>query len=552
MNSKQPSPSSPQLPPDFHLLPWEELVPEKTLHHERRRFDHAPSSLDQMLRLTGSRSARALGENGPSVASLALDQTPIKKPRIPMLPRLRYYEPSQSTPAHLRLYEVIFGRDSLRVAIDLISSYPALARATTLKLAQLQGIEYYREREEEPGRIVHEAREADDARAQQLSRDLGWEWPYYGSVDATPEFVRTVAAYCQRNHDGYLFLSTRYTDRAGEQQDMLHAVNGAIDWILARLKTNPEGLLEYKSVLPRGIENQVWKDSWDAYHHADGTLANHKKGIASIEVQVTTYDALLDAAELYETVYGDAGRATELSVRAEQLGRAILDYFWTDDKGGYFVLGTDRDDQGNLRQLKIRTSNMGHVLNSRLLEGDDEELVHMRQAVVRQLLSPELLNISGIRTLASDEVRFRPGAYHNGSVWLWDTHHIAKGLRRHGLIDEANELDRRLLHVIETTKIFPEYVRGDGHLLPAINEWTITTYDKQTKRENQIEQPPQEVQAWTVAAILAIKKRIDRASEAESTALDKLSQRLEKVVRLPRMFNNLADQLPPVMRRKKS
>lgn len=153
---------------------------------------------------------------------------------------------------------------------------------------------------------------------------------------------------------------------------------------------------------------------------------------------------------------------------------------------------------------------MGHALNSRLLEDGTAESNRMRDALVRQLSSPELLTPSGIRTLASDEVRFRPGAYHNGSIWLWDTHHIAKGLRRHGYHDFADELDRRLLHVVSVTKIFPEYVRGDGSDAPSINTQTIVVWDEQGQRKNQIEQPPQEVQAWTVAAILAIKKRLAR------------------------------------------
>ena len=287
-------------------------------------------------------------------------------------------------------------------------------------------------------------------------------------------------------------------------------MDAAVEWILRSLDKNPEGLLEYKAVLPRGIENQVWKDSWDSYHHADGTYANHNQGIASIEVQTTAYDALLDAALLYENALGDSDKAATLRVRAAKLRQTIIELFWSEDKGGYFVLGTDRDDRGRLRQLKIRTSNMGHVLNSRLLEDDSPESNRMRDALIRQLTSPELLTPSGIRTLASDEIRFRPGAYHNGSIWLWDTHHIAKGLRRHGYDELADEIDRRLLNVVATTKIFPEYVRGDDSDTPSINTRTIVVWDETRQRKNQIEQPPQEVQAWTVAAILAIKKRLAR------------------------------------------
>jgi len=151
---------------------------------------------------------------------------------------------------------------------------------------------------------------------------------------------------------------------------------------------------------------------------------------------------------------------------------------------------------------------MGHVLNSRILKGNDPTVEYMRESVVAQLFSPELLSAGGIRTLATDEVRFRPGAYHSGSVWLWDTHHIAKGLRRLGYHEKADELDRRLLHIVDETHVFPEYVRGDLDDTITLNTRTILLWDEVNKRVNKVEQPPQEVQAWTVAAILAIKKRL--------------------------------------------
>lgn len=529
-----------ELPQGFYLLPGESLIPEKIIKHPPRIFQTVPSSLEQMQRLTGAKTARTIGKHGPSVAALSLQPIPSKQFALRSLDFLRLSHTPDTTPSHLRLYEVVFGRDSLRVAIDLISSYPELAKNTVIKLAELQGIEYNTKREEEPGKILHEARDLDDEKAKKLSAELGWGWPYYGSVDATPEFVRTLSAYCRLSEDNYRLLSHTYIDRSGETRSIAYALDMALEWILQKLDSNAQHLLEYQTVLPRGIENQVWKDSPDAYHHADGSIANHTNGIASIEVQVTTYDALLDAAEIYDRMYDDRTRADEFRSRAAALRETILTQFWTDELGGYFVLGTDRDDDGNLRQLKIRTSNMGHVLNSRLLEyADDPRSAYMRDKTIAHLLSPEMLNISGIRTLASDEKRFRPGAYHNGSVWLWDTHHIAKGFRRHGFVDIANELDRRILHVVEVTKMFPEYVRGDDWILPRINEHTIVVWDQNMKRENCIEQPPQEVQAWTVAAILAIKKRIDRNHRKQPNPLDTLSENIFKKLGLTNDFFKL-------------
>lgn len=500
-----------ELPSTFKLLPGERLT--TLVPHAPREFNHVPSSLEQIMRLTRSPSPNQIGEHGPSVASLAFDvsaRTSVAPGESPLNDPTRSSTSILPAPEHLRLYEVVFGRDSLRVAIDLISSYPELARSTVLRLAELQGIETNIAREEEPGKIVHEARDATDPLAINLTNTFGWGWPYYGTVDATPEFIRTLTAYCRRSEENHAFLSQTYMDRSEKVRSIGYALDMAVEWILGKLNSNKEGLLEYKSLLPQGIENQVWKDSWDSYHHADGTLANHAQGIASIEVQTTTYDALLDAALLYENALDDPLKAARLRAKAEALKQTILNIFWTEEKGGYFVLGTDRDDDGNVRQLKIRTSNMGHVLNSRILEGNEPHIVRMREAIVRQITSPELLTPNGIRTLASDEVRFRPGAYHNGSIWLWDTHHIAKGLRRHEYHEIADEIDRRLLNIVAVTKIFPEYVRGDDSPIPAINTQTIVLWDETYRRNNQIEQPPQEVQAWTVAAILAIKKRLAR------------------------------------------
>lgn len=490
---------TPAPPSEFRLLPGERLY-GPIITHPLRRHAASLSSLEQMARLTRAKIVSEIGHFGPSKAATTFDE---------------------DAPEHLRLYETLFGRDALRVAIDLISSYPILARTTVLELAKLQGVGEDTAREEELGRIVHEVRSPDDPIAKRLSTELGWGWPYYGTVDATPEFIRTLTAYCQRSEENRGFLAETYIDRNGETRTISHALEMAILWIRRRLSMNPEGLLEHHSPLPRGIENQVWKDSWDAYHHDDGTIANHKLGIASIEVQVTTYDALIDAAELFEDILDQPHEAAQLRNEAEILKQTILTTFWTDEKGGYFVLGTDRDDSGQLRQLKVRTSNMGHTLNSRLLKGDDPEIVAKREAIVRQLFTPQLLNVSGIRTLASDEYRFRPGAYHNGSVWLWDTHHIAKGLRRLGYVDKANDLDQRILRVIEDTHMFPEYVRGGFEDHATINNYSITVWDDINGRKNLVEQPPQEVQAWTVAVILATKHRIARQNpNPQAGALD--------------------------------
>lgn len=471
----------------YPLLPGEKILSIED--HPLRVYPERPSSVEQLLRLTRSKHIYEIGDNGPSVASLAMPAETVG------------YEADTE---YLHLYEVVFGRDSLRVANFLMTLYPKLTRSTLMTLAKLQGVGFDDAREEEPGGIAHEIRDHTDPIAQRLSAERDWDWPYYGTADATPEFVRTLCEYIAQSSNHQDILRESFVGRDGKERSMHDALDNAIDWIAHRRSLNREGLIEYKAKIPNGIENQAWKDSWDAYHHADGTIANHAGGVASIEIQVAAYDALMDASELYDTVVGNEARATALRMQAAELRKAIFDHFWTEDKGGYFVIGTDRDEDGQLRQMKIRTSNMGHVLNSRLLEGPDIELARKRDAVVSQLLSPEMLARGGVRTLASDEIRYRPGSYHNGSVWLWDSYYIAKGLHRHGYEDAAVDIGRRMLDVVDETRIFPEYIRGEQDII-ALNRQTVILWDESANKENCAEQPPQEVQAWTVAAVRDFK-----------------------------------------------
>lgn len=471
---------------DIKLLPGERIV--RVENFLAQIVTHPPSELEELTRLAHSKLIQHIGDNGPVLAAISLS-----------------YPQSTGYQSELHRYEALFGRDSLRVAMDLMSFFPRLARTTLIELAKLQGTRYDAASEEEPGRIIHESRSPHDVIRQQITQEFGWGWPYYGSIDSTPEYVRTVAAYCKSVEDGPHFLEVKYTDRSGHTQSIADSVRHAVEWMTRRMDLNPEGLLESHTSCPGGIENQFWKDSWDSYFHSDGTIANHEGGVSSIEVLRVVYDALLDSAELYRDRLGLHDEAGDLMRRADQLRYTILEKFWVNEKGGYFALGSDRDTNGKLRPLKIRTSNMGHLLGSRLLDGDDAMTTALRESVIRQLFSPELLSPSGIRTLATDEMRYRPGSYHNGSVWPWDNYFIIKGLERHRYSQLAKNLADRLLRTAETTRRFPEFVRGDTATEASLNDRIIDVWDETNQRINRVEQPPQEVQAWSVAAILAIK-----------------------------------------------
>jgi glycogen debranching enzyme len=73
------------------------------------------------------------------------------------------------------LFHCLFGRDAIRMAFDLLDDFPAVAEASLLALARLQGVRLNPRAEEEPGRILHEDRLPDDALLPEL--ELVWSFP---------------------------------------------------------------------------------------------------------------------------------------------------------------------------------------------------------------------------------------------------------------------------------------------------------------------------------------------------------------------------------------
>jgi len=404
-----------------------------------------PDALGELCKLTGVERPEEIGENGPAVAARVTDANAD--------------EPS------LRLFEVVFGRDSLTTALFVAALFPRLLETTLLHLANAQGAVYDARREEEPGRIAHEIRE-DDPHGL-------WGFPYYGSVDATALFVR----------GAYRAIARRPEFRAEIQP----ALDAAVAWLLRRLAEDELGLLSFRRANPHGLENQVWKDSWDSMSHADGAIANHAAPVASLEAQALAYDALVEAGA------ADA---------ASRLARAVEEHFWIDDaEGGFYAIGVDRDpSSGAPRQLATRASNMGWLLGSRLLDGRDDR----RRRIAELLFSDELLADAGIRTLSSREARFRARSYHNGTVWPHDNYTISLGLERCGFADEAQEVRRRLRATCAATNRYPEFVAGVRAEDP-VTRRVVDVYDEVNERPNRIEQPPQEIIAWTVAAAVAIE-----------------------------------------------
>ncbi len=442
------------LDPAVKLLPGERI--ERVQELDLVDPPSLPDALAELCKLTGVERPEEIGDNGPAVGARVTE--------------------ANAGEESLRLFEIVFGRDSLIVALTVAELFPKLLEATVLHLARYQGRGYDAAREEEPGRIAHEIRD--------IESDGIWGFPYYGAVDATALFVRAAVRAIER--------------RPAFRGDVQAALDGAVGWLLRRLAADELGLLSHLRTNPHGLENQVWKDSWDSMSHADGTVCNHEAPVASVEAQALAYDALIEAAPLQ-------AEPARLTAAAERLAVGVERHLWLDDaEGGFYAIGVDRDpSSGAPRPLAVRASNMGRLLDSRLL--DAPELETRRRRLVDLLFSDEFLAEGGIRTLSSREARFRPRAYHNGNVWASDNHLISLGLEHRGFRDEAEELRRRIASACRQTRRFPEFVAGGEPGSPLIAKRIVDVYDTVNERGNRVEQPPQEIQAWTVAAMVAIE-----------------------------------------------
>jgi glycogen debranching enzyme len=444
------------------LLPGERIESVEEL--DLRDPETMPDALDELCKLTGVERPEEIGLNGPAVGARVTEQNADEEA--------------------LRLFEVVFGRDSLTVALVVADLFPRLLETTVLYLAGIQGREFNALREEEPGRIAHEVRDVET--------DGLWGYPYYGAVDATPLFIRAAVRAIERRPE---FAAEHVPGRDASVRGSLEA---AVEWLLWRLAEDELGLLSHHRTNPHGLENQVWKDSWDSMSHADGTICNLDAPVASVEAQALAYDALVEVAPLFPSQMA-------FLEAADRLERAVEEHLWIDGaEGGFYAIGIDHDpESGAPRALETRASNMGWLLASRLL--DRPQHACRRRRIVDLLLSDEFLAEGGIRTLSTREARFRPRAYHNGNVWGCDNYLISLGFARRGFRDEAQELQRRLVASCRATHRFPEFVAGGEPGSDLIAKRIVDVFDSGNGRMNRVEQPPQEIQGWTVAAMVAIE-----------------------------------------------
>jgi glycogen debranching enzyme len=310
-------------------------------------------------------------------------------------------------------FATLFGRDSLLAATQTLAFMPDVAGDTLRLLGDLMGGDLDDDRDEEPGKVLHELRVGEPAA-------LG-ETPfarYYGSADATSLWLCLLADHAGWSGSLELFRALR------------PQVDAAVEWIDRYGDRDGDGLVEYRRRSPHGLDNQGWKDSPSGVPDAGGRpLA---PPVALVEVQGYVARALRRVGRLFE-LDGDPVRAEALRNDSSRV-EAALERFWRDDPGGY-AIGLD----GRKRTGSCLTSNQGHLLWAGALSA-------ARARAVRDLLMAEpMFSGWGVRTLAGGHPGFNPLGYHTGSVWPHDNAMIACGLRRYGFDEDFARIFDALL-----------------------------------------------------------------------------------------------------------
>lgn len=407
----------------------------------------------------------------------------------------------------------VFGRDSLEIAEDLLVARPRLVRNILISIAGLQGQTFNRKSEEEPGKIHHEYRQkiVDGQPLNELQaaifNELTALWGetdsssllYYGSIDSTPLFIRTLGRYCELYGKHILTADIQRLD--GSSNSLGKSLEEAVAWLVDRLQNSPNHLLQFKAISPKGILNQTWKDSDEFYVHASGRLANHKKPIVSVELQGLSYDALIVAAKLLPE------RSSELLVLAKKVQLSTLHKLWL-PREHYFALGQDRDSSDQPRTIKTKTANPAELLNSGIFDNlSGTQKRYYLSSIVKMIMSGDFLTDAGIRGRALSQASLVPFWDYHGSysVWPKETYDISKGLRRQGFGRLADQLENRLINIVRRTGSYPEFIYVDKEGRVMLSEVTAQSDDDATEINST--NLPCLRQSWTISAIVAIADR---------------------------------------------
>jgi len=299
-------------------------------------------------------------------------------------------------------YNTPFGRDGIIAAMEILWITPEITKGVLLFLAANQAVDLIPEKDAEPGKILHEARNGEMANTGEIPFKQ-----YYGTIDATPLFIILAGMYYDRTADLNLI------------KQIWPNIIAAINWIDKYGDIDGDGFVEYIHKTKNGLTNQGWKDSFDSIMHENNQLADPP--IALCEVQSYVYGAKIHAGKLASQL-GNQSLSLTLLNEAGVLKKSFNEKFWDEDLSS-FVLALD----GHKKPCRVKSSNAGHCLFTGIADRDKAAIL------ADTLLNSDMFSGWGVRTLSSLSGRYNPMSYHNGSIWPHDNALIAYGLSKYGL-----------------------------------------------------------------------------------------------------------------------
>jgi len=423
----------------------------------------------------------------------------------------------------------VWARDRAITGEDLINIKPEITEKTILDLARLQGVASHYNSGEEPGRIHTEHREIYNNKKLGLFTKLllslisglmwktGWKkYTIYFSSDTTPLFIRTTCAYLKKYPE---ILDKKVKKKDGSFDTILESVLKAARYI--ENTVDSDGLIRIREHNLIGNQFRYWRDSPNSYRDELSKLPNISEAMVILDVQYLSAEALDSAANLTTGEEAKKWHALAGFIRS-----ATINYLWMEDKQ-YFAYGMDQDDNDNLRQIKTIQSNAGWLLNSEFF---DYMLIKEKEkyitGIITRIFSDELLTDAGIRCRSKKYMNDRNFHTYHGSWVSWpvDSYMIAKGLRRQGFNNLADQIEARLINTVNMSGVNYEFfiVDEDGKVL--LNPNKPRTKDAKVLP---IEMKPEKTIAWTVTATLRAKKeRASRLREEDKPDYIKIEQEI--------------------------
>ena len=311
--------------------------------------------------------------------------------------------------AGLPVYQFLFTRDVLTTAWQAAMAMPDMAADGLSVSAAWQGTTIDDWRDEEPGKLIHQARSGPTSAV-----GINPFSAYFGDYAAPCDFLILLGQHLAWTGD---VATTRALVPAAEQ--VLH-------WLDEYADVDGDGYIDYVMRSEHGVPHQGWKDSPDAIVDEQGEVVD--RPIATCELQGYWYIGLRQAAFAF-LFAGERRLAMRLLSRAKKLRERFNERFWMKDRRFYAVALGPGD-----RTIRSITSNPGHLLATGIVPVD------RASDVIDRLLADDLFSGWGVRTLSAEHPSYNPFSYHLGSVWPVENATFILGCIRYGHWDAAHRI----------------------------------------------------------------------------------------------------------------